>query len=112
MFPKGWRVIVAHLVYHMNSTYFPQAQEFDPSRFRVQPKLFSFTPFGSGPHVCMGRELVHLQLLVFLHHLVLKYSWESHGDEDGSEFMPVHVPKGGFPIHVRRRLAFFFSETC
>ncbi|MCO5609303.1 hypothetical protein L7F22_063529 [Adiantum nelumboides] len=103
VFPKGWRVIVAHAAYHMNSKYFPRPQEFDSSRFRVHPKLFTFTPFGSGSHACMGRELVHLQLLVFIHHLVLKYSWEQHGDEDGSEFTPVHVPKGGFPVHVKRR---------
>ncbi|KAI5071163.1 hypothetical protein GOP47_0013414 [Adiantum capillus-veneris] len=103
VFPKGWRVIVAHAAYQMNSKYFPRPEEFDSSRFRVQPKLFTFTPFGSGPHACMGRELLHLQLLVFIHHLVLKYSWEQHGNEEGSEFTPVHVPKGGFPIHVKRR---------
>ncbi|KAH7300760.1 hypothetical protein KP509_24G078200 [Ceratopteris richardii] len=103
VFPKGWRVIIAHAAYHMDPKYFPQPQEFDSSRFRVHPKLFSFTPFGSGPHVCMGRELLHLQLLVFIHHLVLKYSWEQHGSEDGSEFLPVHVPKRGFPIQVKRR---------
>ncbi|KAJ7553832.1 hypothetical protein O6H91_06G114900 [Diphasiastrum complanatum] len=103
LFPKGWRILVAHSAVHSNSEYYTNPGEFNSSRFKIAPKPYTYTPFGNGAHVCLGRELANLELLIFLHHFTLNYRWESIGDTDGSEYAPIHVPKGGFPIAVRRR---------
>ncbi|XP_024521579.1 abscisic acid 8'-hydroxylase 2-like [Selaginella moellendorffii] len=102
IFPKGWRLLVAHWVFHLSPEYHPNPEEFDTSRFKVAPKPYTFTPFGNGAHVCMGRELANLELLVFVHHFTLRYRCEHCGAPDGSDFAPIHIPKAGLPINVRR----------
>ncbi|KAK0597603.1 hypothetical protein LWI29_026813 [Acer saccharum] len=34
-----------------------------------------FTPFGGGPRLCPGNELARVELSVFLHHLITRFSW-------------------------------------
>ncbi|KAK1576133.1 hypothetical protein Q3G72_011191 [Acer saccharum] len=34
-----------------------------------------FTPFGGGPRLCPGYELGRVELSVFLHHLITRFSW-------------------------------------
>ncbi|XP_024520594.1 abscisic acid 8'-hydroxylase 1-like [Selaginella moellendorffii] len=60
IFPKGWRLLVAHWVFHLSPEYHPNPEEFDTSR-------------------C-----------------------EHCGAPDGSDFAPIHIPKAGLPINVRR----------
>ncbi|RXH70238.1 hypothetical protein DVH24_007494 [Malus domestica] len=58
--------------------YFPDPEEFDPTRFEngKTPPAYSNIPFGSGPRICPGKEYARLQLLCSLHHFVTKYKWE------------------------------------
>ncbi|TXG52075.1 hypothetical protein EZV62_021244 [Acer yangbiense] len=34
-----------------------------------------FTPFEGGPRLCLGYELAKVELSVFLHHLITRFSW-------------------------------------
>lgn len=47
----------------LEHSFFPQ----------VSPKPFTFTPFGNGVHVCLGRELAQLEMFIFLHHFTTNY---------------------------------------
>ncbi|CAI9770856.1 unnamed protein product [Fraxinus pennsylvanica] len=101
--PKGWKVLPLFRTIHHSADFFPQPEKFDPSRFEVPPRPHTYMPFGSGLHSCPGSELAKLEMLIFLHHFTTTYRWKVIGDEDGIEYGPFPVPKGGLPIEVRRR---------
>ncbi|CAK9220876.1 unnamed protein product [Sphagnum troendelagicum] len=73
LIPKGWRVMVVHTTFHLDAQNYPSPNKFDHNRFEVAPKPFTYTPFGNGAHVCLGRELAQLEMFIFLHHFTTKY---------------------------------------
>ncbi|GBP77548.1 Probable cytochrome P450 9f2 [Eumeta japonica] len=62
---------------HMDATYYPDPQRFDPERFSEENKRniqsFTFMPFGVGPRNCIGSRFALLELKVLLYHLVLNF---------------------------------------
>ncbi|KAI4325482.1 hypothetical protein MLD38_030878 [Melastoma candidum] len=60
-----------------------------------------FMPFGGGPRLCAGSELAKLELAVFIHHLVLNFTWELAESDEAFAYPFVDFPKG-LPIRVRR----------
>ncbi|KAL2488934.1 Abscisic acid 8'-hydroxylase 2 [Forsythia ovata] len=98
--PKGWKVLPLFRNIHHSSDFFPQPEKFDPSRFKVPPRPHTYMPFGNGLHSCPGSELAKLEMLIFLHHFTTTYRWKIIGEEDGIEYGPFPVPKGGLPIQV------------
>lgn len=51
--------------------------------------------FSGGPRLCPGAELAKMEMAVFLHHLVQKFTWEL-AEHD----YPVSFPFLGFPKHL------------
>ncbi|CAL5383718.1 unnamed protein product [Camellia sinensis] len=74
LIPKGWKVMPLFRNIHHNPEFFNNPQKFDPSRFDIVPKPYTFMPFGSGVHACPGNELAKLEMLILTHHLVTKFS--------------------------------------
>ncbi|KAH7838843.1 hypothetical protein Vadar_031861 [Vaccinium darrowii] len=103
--PKGWKVLPLFRTIHHCEDFFPQPHRFDPSRFEVPPRPNTYMPFGNGVHSCPGSELAKLEMLILLHHLTTSYRWEVVGDEDGIQYGPFPVPKGGLPIRVHHKNA-------
>ncbi|XP_052208074.1 abscisic acid 8'-hydroxylase 2-like isoform X2 [Diospyros lotus] len=101
--PRGWKVLPLFRSIHHCEDFFPQPERFDPSRFEVPPRPNTFMPFGNGLHSCPGSHLAKLEMLVLLHHLSTSYRWEVIGDDDGVQYGPFPVPKGGLPIRVHQR---------
>ncbi|WRX12083.1 Cytochrome P450 - like 10 [Theobroma cacao] len=62
-----------------------------------------YTPFGGGPRLCPGYELARVELSVFLHHLVTRFSWVP-AEEDKLVFFPTTRTQKRYPINVQRRL--------
>ncbi|KAF5202695.1 Abscisic acid 8'-hydroxylase [Thalictrum thalictroides] len=100
LIPKGWKVLPLFRSIHHCADFFPQPEKFDPSRFEVPPRPNTFLPFGNGLHSCPGSELAKLEILIFLHHLTTMYRWEVVGEEDGIQYGPFPVPKGGLPLKI------------
>ncbi|KAF8084044.1 hypothetical protein N665_0736s0005 [Sinapis alba] len=100
LIPKGWKVLPLFRRIHHSSNFFPEPEKFDPSRFEVAPKPYTFMPFGSGSHSCPGSELAKLEMLVLLHHLTTSFRWKVVGGEEGIQYGPFPVPKKGLPIRV------------
>ncbi|XWS74108.1 hypothetical protein CRYUN_Cryun02cG0187500 [Craigia yunnanensis] len=101
--PKGWKVLPLFRTIHHCADFFPQPENFDPSRFEVPPRPNTFMPFGNGVHSCPGSELAKLEMLVLLHHLTTSYRWQVVGDEDGIQYGPFPVPNRGLPVKVTPR---------
>ncbi|MBA0799183.1 hypothetical protein Gohar_009713 [Gossypium harknessii] len=97
LIPKGWKVMPLFRNIHHNPEFFPNPQEFDPSRFEVAPKANTFMPFGNGVHACPGNELAKLESLILIHHLVTNFRWEVVSSKSGIQYGPFPVPQQGLP---------------
>lgn len=62
--------------------------------------MSNFMPYGGGPRLCAGSELAKLEMAVFLHHLVLSYTWELVEHDQPLAYPYVDFPKG-LPIKVQ-----------
>ncbi|KAJ0789659.1 putative (+)-abscisic acid 8'-hydroxylase [Helianthus annuus] len=102
LIPKGWKVMPLFRNIHHNPEFFPNPQQFDPSRFEVPPKPNTFMPFGSGAHACPGNELAKLEMLIMVHHLVTRYRWEVEGSESGIQYGPFPMPMHGLPARFHK----------
>jgi cytochrome P450 len=66
--PKGQYVCVPHSVHQRDDRYFKDPAAFNPKRFYVIDKekpdeitveMGSMQPFGGGPHMCKGKQLLY-----------------------------------------------------
>ncbi|KAJ0988007.1 hypothetical protein J5N97_006363 [Dioscorea zingiberensis] len=76
--PHGCTVITHFSAVHLDPNLFENPTHFDPWRWMGSSdiKMKNFMPFGGGPRLCPGAELSRMEMMVFLHHLLLNYSWE------------------------------------
>nr|GLL20933.1 Cytochrome P450 [Ipomoea trifida] len=104
--PKGWKVFASFRGVHLDHDHFKDARSFDPWRWQSNAELTSssnvFTPFGGGPRRCPGYELSRVELSVFLHHLVTRFSWKP-AEEDKLVFFPTTRMQKRYPIIVQTR---------
>ncbi|KAI9196842.1 hypothetical protein LWI28_027482 [Acer negundo] len=99
--PKGWKLLWSSHSTHWNSEYFPDPQKFDPTRFEGKgPAPYTFVPFGGGPRMCPGKEYARLEILVFLHHVIKRFSWEQLIHDEKIIVNPMSVPEKGFPARL------------
>lgn len=88
----------------MSPKFFPDPEKFDPSRFEGSgPPPYVFIPFGGGPHICLGNEFARLEMLLFLHHIVLNYEWEMVDPNEQVSITPVTHFKKGLELILRKR---------
>ncbi|KAK4860239.1 hypothetical protein QYF36_019771 [Acer negundo] len=76
--PKGWQVMWAACMTHMDEKNFPDPSKFDATRFEKQSPSppFSFVAFGGGSRMCPGNEFARIETLVTLHYLLSKFTWK------------------------------------
>jgi retinoid hydroxylase len=73
--PKGWSVHLCPLITHRNPKFFRSPSRFIPERTELKNlQQFTFVPFGTGQHSCLGSEFAMCQVKVFLYYL-FKHSW-------------------------------------
>ena len=62
--PKGELIYIATSVPHFMEEYFPNVEAFDPDRYfeprREHMKPGVYSPFGRGPHTCLGQNLAEV----------------------------------------------------
>ncbi|XP_045788344.1 beta-amyrin 11-oxidase [Trifolium pratense] len=93
LIPKGWRVLIWARAVHMDSVYYPNAEEFNPSRWNdYTAKAGTFLPFGGGSRLCPGGDLAKLETSVFLHYFLLNYRLERLNPECHVTSLPVSKP--------------------
>ncbi|XP_052203536.1 beta-amyrin 6-beta-monooxygenase-like [Diospyros lotus] len=101
--PKGWKALWSMHSTHKNPEYFPNPEEFDPSRFEGSgPPSYTFTPFGGGPRMCPGREYARLAMLVFLHNIVTKFKLEKASKWQNTTYHSISpASKAALEVRVR-----------
>ncbi|KAG2544671.1 abscisic acid 8'-hydroxylase 3-like [Panicum virgatum] len=95
---KGTSVNLDMVSIHHDPDVFADPERFHPDRFDQTFKPYSFLGFGSGPRMCPGMNLARLEICIFAHHLVCRYSWKPLADDDSVQPTLVRMPKNKYPI--------------
>lgn len=111
--PCGWKVLPVIAAVHLDASLFEQPHLFNPWRWQqngsnrggvssssASTSSNNFMPFGGGLRLCAGSELAKLEMAIFLHHLVLNFTWELADSDQAFAYPFVDFPKG-LPIQVR-----------
>ncbi|KAI3466578.1 hypothetical protein Pfo_023241 [Paulownia fortunei] len=100
--PKGWQVIWASCMTHMDESIYPDPLKFNPSRFENQGATppYSFVAFGGGPRMCPGYEFARIETLTMIHYLVTGFQWNLSLEENFFSRDPMPVFNQGLPIHI------------
>ncbi|KAI3969990.1 hypothetical protein MKW92_014112 [Papaver armeniacum] len=97
---------------HQNSDYFSEPEKFDPTRFEGEgPVPYTYVPFGGGPHICPGKEIAKLQILVFMYHVVRKYKWETVLPDEKIILYPFPRLFDGLPVLLHPKIASSKTES-
>ncbi|OAY78805.1 Cytochrome P450 90B1 [Ananas comosus] len=104
--PRGWKILPVFAAVHLDSSLYQDPHQFNPWRWKSGlssavslPPTSNFMPYGGGPRLCAGSELAKLEMAVFLHYLVLKFSWEL-AEPDQALAHPFLDFQKGLPIKV------------
>ncbi|KAL1832953.1 hypothetical protein ACET3Z_002604 [Daucus carota] len=102
LIPKGWQIFWATSMTHMDSTIFEEPSKFEPSRFENQASIppYCYIPFGGGARVCPGYEFAKIEILVAIHYLVTRFTWELCCSDDSFKRDPMPVPTQGLPVKL------------
>ncbi|KAG5226208.1 beta-amyrin oxidase [Salix suchowensis] len=99
--PKGWKLYWSASSTHRNPVYFPEPEKFDPARFEGNgPAPYTFVPFGGGPRMCPGKEYARLEILVFMHNLVKRFTFEKLIQDEKIVVNPLPIPEKGLPVRL------------
>ncbi|PKI65309.1 hypothetical protein CRG98_014273 [Punica granatum] len=101
--PEGWGVMVCPPAVHLNPSTYHNPLSFNPSRWEgieVNGASKKFMAFGGGMRFCVGTDFTKVQMAVFLHCLVTKYSWEVIRGGNTVRTPGLQFPDG---FHIRMR---------
>ncbi|KAH8523030.1 hypothetical protein H0E87_003622 [Populus deltoides] len=100
--PKGWKLYWSPDSTTKDPAYFPNPEEFDPSRYEgAGPAPYTFVPFGGGGRVCIGNEYSRPQILVFMHNIVKRFKWDLLIPDEKVTYDPMPAPSHGLPIRIQ-----------
>ncbi|KAG9123471.1 hypothetical protein FRC07_014901 [Ceratobasidium sp. 392] len=80
--PAGSNIIMSTLATHYNPRYWPEPEEFRPSRFNEGYNKDAFLSFGTGRRACVGRRFAETEATAALATILLRY----HVSIDSSKF--------------------------
>ena len=104
--PRGYNILVSIGLLHDDDRVFPNAAEFDPSRFvGAKPDLYEWIPFGGGTRRCLGAAFATMELNVVLRTLLREFHLEptTAPDERWHSRGVANAPGKGGRAVVRRR---------
>ncbi|KAK8545896.1 hypothetical protein V6N13_067145 [Hibiscus sabdariffa] len=104
--PKGWKAFWTVHSTNKNPKYFSDPERFDPSRFEGDgPAPYTFVPFGGGPRMCPGKEYARLEILTFIHNLMVRLKWVKSNPNEKISYIPSPIPEEGLPIKIQPLLS-------
>lgn len=103
--PAKSLVIVSPWVVHRSELNWDNPLQFSPSRFSDGTPQLGYLPFGTGPRLCIGREMAKLEGSMILSHIAANWDLSSvHSESTPIEASVTLRPIGGLPIRISRNL--------
>ncbi|KAM0921986.1 hypothetical protein ACQ4PT_006462 [Festuca glaucescens] len=101
LIPKGWKVMTAASMTHLDPAVFQDPGRFEPARFDNPIPPYSFVAFGGGARMCPGNEFARVEALVAMHYIVTGFKWKLSAGCDGSfSRHPLPSPAQGLLIDI------------
>lgn len=107
--PAGTVVQTSIATTHRLDKFWQNPDAFEPERFappREENKQhpYLFTPFGAGPHICIGMGFAGMQIKAFLHSFLRRYRTSPRpGQQFRVNFIPIPKPVDDLPLILTRR---------
>lgn len=100
--PKGWKIFWSIVGTNKDPKYFPEPENFDPSRFEgnILPAPYTWIPFGAGPRSCPGKDYMRFVVLNFIHILINKFKWEVMLPDEKVSGVLIPTPAEGVCIRL------------
>ncbi|XP_027107097.1 cytochrome P450 87A3-like [Coffea arabica] len=96
--PAGWTVMVCPSTVHLDPNVYENPHEFNPWRWEGKELHMgskNFMAFAGGTRLCVGADYAKVQMSIFLHYLVTKYTWRvTNGAERIRTPTGICYPKG------------------
>nr|XP_027107096.1 cytochrome P450 87A3-like isoform X2 [Coffea arabica] len=96
--PAGWTIMVCPPSVHLDPNLYENPLEFNPWRWEgkeLHAGSKSFMAFAGGTRLCVGADYAKVQMSIFLHYLVTKYTWRViNGAERIRTPTGIRFPKG------------------
>jgi len=81
--PKAMKVLIPTAALHYDPKYWEEPLKFDPERFSPENKGkiegIAYQPFGAGPRMCLGYNLVKVETKIMLVELFRNFSLKPYG---------------------------------
>ena len=106
---KGQKILTQFRSAALKDKYFTQADAFKPERWLKESKCpvhntDAFTPFGSGPRYCPGRNLAILEVRMVLSMLFKNFEIEMVTEHaEINEIMAFTMMAGDYKVCLRKR---------
>ena len=104
---KGDMLYVSSVVPHFMDEHYPNAMSFDIDRYQPprseHMKPGAYSPYGRGPHTCLGKSLAEIQLALAMARLFYKYDLELDPPnyQLKTKLAPTPGPAMSFKVRVR-----------
>ena len=103
LIPADSLVIVSPWVVHRNPSLWVESELFNPDRFTTGIPQIGYLPFGSGPRLCIGRDMARLQGAQILRQLTQNWRLDLlHNEPVPIDASVTLRPKGGLPMRLSR----------
>jgi cytochrome P450 len=105
---KGEEIAILPWVLHRHRTLWDDPDRFDPERFSgersaTRPR-FAYLPFGGGPHICIGAQLAHTEVLLLVATIAQRYRLKLVPRQDIVLLHRVTMrPRDGIRMQLERR---------
>lgn len=103
--PAGSILVNCSYLLHRNLDIYPDHQRFRPERF-MEEKIdaFSWTPFGGGTRMCVGRSFAMLEMRIVLAEVLNRFDLEPIELSEGTERQRFFLaPKKGLQVRIHHR---------
>ncbi|KIX92653.1 uncharacterized protein Z520_11682 [Fonsecaea multimorphosa CBS 102226] len=100
LFPKGTNFVINHHALCLNSSEYPEPEQFKPERWldgHETDVLHGLWAFGGGRRVCVGYRLAQKSLFINMSRLLYCYDFEAAGRIDSYE-LNHHLQTEPFPV--------------
>ncbi len=104
---EGEMVYLGTSVPHFMDEYYPDAKKFDIDRYQKPRaehlKAGAYSPYGRGPHTCLGKSLAEVQIALSMARVFYKLDleFESPGYELKTKTAPTPGPAMDFKVRVK-----------